>query len=86
MAAGHLGARALARPNMTTPNNDKGPVARASGVASHTTIYLQDGSFKSGGCSTMAARQSANDSPITIAKTPAHIGVILFLQSFSLVS
>jgi hypothetical protein len=68
----------LARLNVTS-NNDKGPVSRASGVASHTTVTLQDGSFKSGGCSTMAARQSANDGATTIAKTPAHIGVIPFL-------
>jgi hypothetical protein len=61
-----------------SPEHDKGPVSRASGVASHTTVLLQDGSFKSGGCNTIATRQSANDSPNTIAKTPAHIGAILF--------
>jgi hypothetical protein len=54
---------------------DKGPVARAS-VWCPTRRLLQEGNFKSGGCNTIAARQSANDSPTTTAKTPAHIGVI----------
>jgi hypothetical protein len=61
---------------MAVSRHDKGPVARASGVASHTTVFTQEGSFKSGGCNTIAARQSANDNPTTTAKTPVHIGII----------